>query len=183
MILVDAGDREVGTAAKLDAHRSGALHRAVSVLVGDGNGNFLLQQRAEDKYHSPGLWTNSCCGHPRPHESAQGAAVRRLFEEMGVSCSLEHVGSFQYRAELGNGLTENEIDHVFVGHWRGDPRPDPSEVSRWRWMSLSDIQEEMARHPERFTAWFAQVLHSATRGASAPAGALQHAPERPAHVD
>ena len=163
VVLVDDADREVGLAPKLGAHRSGALHRAVSVFVSDGAGNVLLQQRAAGKYHSPRLWTNTCCGHPRPDEDTIDAAARRLHDEMGIQCRLEHAGTFRYRAPLDGGLVEHEIDHVFVGRWRGRPAPDPSEVGGWRWVPVGTLRADLAAHPETYTAWLAPALEVAVR--------------------
>ena len=163
VIVVDASDRAVGTAPKLDAHVAGMLHRAVSVFVADGEGRVLLQRRADAKYHSAGLWTNSACGHPRPGESPVEAAARRLREEMGVDCALEHAGTFHYRAELGNGLVEHEIDHVFVGTWTGEPAPDPGEVGAWRWVPLGELARDVRERQSRYTAWLASALATARR--------------------
>jgi isopentenyl-diphosphate delta-isomerase len=157
VVLVDAQDRAVGTASKLDAHRSGALHRAFSVFVFDRRGRLLLQRRALAKYHSGGLWTNTCCGHPRPGEAVSDAAVRRLREEMGIACPLRPAGAFTYRASLGE-LEEHEFDHVLVGRFDGDPRPEPDEVAAWRWAAPDDLSRELAEAPGRFTAWFGRAL-------------------------
>jgi isopentenyl-diphosphate delta-isomerase len=157
VVLVDERDRETGTAPKLDAHRSGALHRAFSVMVFDRHHRVLLQRRARDKYHSGGLWANTCCGHPRPGESVVEAARRRLMEEMGIGADLRPVGTFTYRARLGD-LEEHEFDHVLVGRYDGDPRPDPAEVEAWRWVAPADAAAELAAFPERFAVWFGQVL-------------------------
>ena len=161
VIVVDVEDRAVGSAPKLEAHVAGMLHRAVSVFVTDGAGRVLLQRRALEKYHSAGLWTNSCCGHPRPGETPVQAAARRLVEEMGVRCALVPAGTFHYRADLPNGLVEHEIDHVFVGTWQGEPRPDPSEVAEWRWVTLGELQRDLREHPSRYTAWLAPALAQA----------------------
>ena len=158
VILVDEGDRELGSAAKLEVHRSGRLHRAFSVFVLNERGEVLMQRRAGDKYHSGGLWSNTCCGHPRPGEATAAAARRRLGEEMGLDCELEPLGAFTYRAELADGLVEHEVDHVFVGRAGGDPDPNPSEVGAWRGVRPSDLRREMRRAPERFTPWLAGAL-------------------------
>ena len=125
VILVDEHDREIGTDAKLSAHAAGKLHRAFSVFIFDTDGNMLLQRRAATKYHSGGLWSNTCCSHPRPGESVHEAAQRRLQEEMGLDCSLQLALSFTYRKELGNGLSEYEYNHVFLGQFNGTPAPNP----------------------------------------------------------
>jgi isopentenyl-diphosphate delta-isomerase len=164
VVLVDAGDRAVGTAPKLAAHRTGALHRAFSVFVFDGRGRLLLQRRAAAKYHSGGLWTNSCCGHPRPGEAVLDAAGRRLREEMGISCVLRPVGAFTYRARLGE-LEEHEFDHVLVGRFDGEPVPDPGEVAAWRWVEPGEAARELAASPEAFTAWFGRALALASPAA------------------
>ncbi len=158
VVLVDEHDAEVGTGEKLAVHRSGALHRAFSVFVFDESGRLLLQRRAATKYHSPGLWSNTCCGHPRPGEETANAASRRLREELGFTCQLRHVGSFIYRAAFTNGLMEHELDHVFAGAFNGMPTPDPSEVSECRWVTLGDLGREMAGSPEEFTAWLKPAL-------------------------
>lgn|SRR5574341_756339 len=157
VILVDQRDNAVGEAEKLDAHRSGALHRAFSVFVLDPEGRVLLQRRAQSKYHSGGLWSNTCCGHPRPGEDTQAAAVRRLEEEMGFRCALTPLGTFVYRAQLGT-LVEHEYDHVFVGRFDGSPTPDPAEVAEWRWVRLDELEAGLAAHPEHYTVWLARAL-------------------------
>ena len=142
-------------------HTSGQLHRAISVFVFDAEDNLLLQRRAETKYHSAGLWSNTCCGHPRPGENTHRAAHRRLREEMGIECPLRHVLSFVYRTDLGNGLSEHEYDHVFVGRIEepgGTPVPNPDEVAEWRWLPVAAASEESEAHPERYTAWFGIAL-------------------------
>lgn len=158
VILVDAADVPLGTAGKLEAHRAGALHRAFSVLVLNGRDELLLQRRARGKYHSGGLWSNSCCSHPRPGESTLDAAHRRLREEMGFDCPLSTACSFVYRAEVGGGLVEHEYDHIFLGRWDGAPEPDPAEVDGWRWVGLADVRRDVARRPARYTFWFRVAL-------------------------
>jgi isopentenyl-diphosphate Delta-isomerase len=160
VILVDADDVEIGTAPKLEAHRSGVLHRAFSVFILNSAGDLLLQRRAAGKYHSPGLWSNTCCGHPRPGEDTRAAAERRLYEEMGVQCEVERLGGFTYRAQFADGLWEHEFDHVFVGVYDGEPRPDPAEVGEWRWQEMEAVREEVHRDPRAFTAWFGLALAS-----------------------
>lgn len=158
VILVDAEDTPVGTADKLAAHRAGQLHRAFSVFVLNDDGAVLLQRRAEGKYHSGGLWSNTCCSHPRPGEATEAAARRRLEEEMGFHCTLEPAFGMVYRADVGGGLVEHEYDHVLLGRWSGEPDPDPREVADWRWVPLAALKEEVARHPRRFTYWFRVAL-------------------------
>jgi len=161
VILVDERDREVGFAEKMQAHAEGLLHRAFSVFVFDGEGRLLLQRRALSKYHSGGLWSNTACGHPRPGETVAGAARRRLAEEMRVGCELRPGFEFIYRAELDNDLTEYEYDHVLVGSFDGEPRPDPAEVGDWRWVGLEELRGELAARPERYSYWLRVVLESA----------------------
>jgi isopentenyl-diphosphate Delta-isomerase len=158
VVLVDISDCAIGTEDKLAAHRSGVLHRAFSVFVFDGARNLLLQRRARTKYHSGGLWANSCCGHPRPGESVQAAATRRLYEEMGFGCELRTLTSFVYRADVGKGLVEHEYDHVLVGRFDGAPAPDPGEVEEWRWVRMNSLAGEIAEHDDRFAAWFPIAL-------------------------
>ena len=158
VILVDGEDNAIGTADKLEAHRKGQLHRAFSVFVLDDAGRMLLQRRAEGKYHSGGLWSNACCSHPRPGEATEDAAARRLVEEMGIDCRPEPAFELVYRADVGGGLVEYEYDHIFLGHWTGEPSPDPAEVSEWRWVSLSELKQEVALHPRHFTYWFRVAL-------------------------
>ena len=154
MVLVDEDDRVVGTGEKLKTHRSGALHRAFSVIVWNSAGELLLQQRSAGKYHSGSLWTNACCGHPGPDEDVAAAANTRLRQEMGFECPLEPLGRIRYRAELDNGLTEHELVHVFRGIYDGPVVPNPQEADDYRWTTLEDVQSDMAAHPQRFTAWF-----------------------------
>jgi isopentenyl-diphosphate delta-isomerase len=158
VIIVDDQDREVGQAEKLLVHLTSRLHRAFSVFVFDAAGRMLLQRRARDKYHSGGLWSNTCCGHPRPGESAVVAAERRLQEEMGFSCKLTPACTVRYHLELGGGLAEHEYDHVFVGVFEGSPVPDPGEVHDWCWIDRHSLQEALRRRPGEFTRWFSVIL-------------------------
>ncbi|MBR9990339.1 MAG: isopentenyl-diphosphate Delta-isomerase [Gemmatimonadetes bacterium] len=154
VILVTPDDVPVGVHGKQGAHVDGLLHRAFSVFVVDSSGRLLLQQRAWTKYHSAGLWSNTCCSHPRPGESTAAAAQRRLFEEMGFNCPIETAFSFVYRADVGGGLIEHEYDHVFIGRFDGDPAPDAAEVADWRWITPRELEREMRERPDRFTYWF-----------------------------
>lgn len=158
VILVDERDREVGAGEKLAVHRAGQLHRAFSVFVVDAKGRLLLQRRAPGKYHSAGLWSNTCCGHPRPGEATAAAAHRRLREEMGFECPLTAAFSFVYRADLGNGLTEHELDHVFIGSFRGTPRPDPGEVAEWRAVPVGELRADLGARPQTYSAWLPTAL-------------------------
>ena len=154
VVLVDASDRALGTAPKLEAHRAGYLHRAISVILRDSAGRLLLQKRHAGKYHSGGLWTNACCSHPRPGETTGQAAQRRLAEEMGVSCRLEPLLLVTYRADVGRAMIEHEVVHVFDGLFEGPVRPDPREADGFAWVPAEELRAELARDGQRFTAWF-----------------------------
>ncbi len=158
VILVDERDRELGISEKLEAHRAGALHRAFSIFVFDGDRRLLLQQRARTKYHSGGLWSNTCCGHPRPGEETMVAAHRRLREEMNFDCELRAAFSFLYRAELAGQLVEHEYDHVFVGAFDDVPAPDATEVADWRWVSMAELRRELRAHPDAYSYWLRFAL-------------------------
>ncbi len=153
VVLVNEQDDVLGSMEKLEAHRKGALHRAFSVFLFDAGGRLLMQQRAANKYHSALLWTNTCCSHPRPGESLETAAKRRLQEEMGMDAHVKHRFSFIYNATFENGLQEHELDHVFFGRANGLPAPDPDEVNAWRFVEMDVLRTEMERSPEQFTAW------------------------------
>ena len=161
VVLVDDQDRDAGTLGKLEAHRGGMRHRAFSVFIFDERGHLMLQRRAMGKYHSPGLWSNTCCGHPRPGEEVRAAAERRLMEEMGLACTLHQVFSFTYRAELGDGMIEHELDHVFIGTTDRTPYPDPDEVMEWRCIGRNALDSELASAPAHFTAWLPLCMHKA----------------------
>lgn len=163
VILVDPDDHDLGTAEKLHAHRHGLLHRAVSAFLFDASGRQLLQRRATIKYHSAGLWSNACCGHPRPGESPAAAVARRLSEEMGIVVPLTPRFRFTYRAELDGGLVEHEVDHLFTGTFDGIPEPDPAEVSAWRWIDPPALATELTQTPDAFTAWFRLLLPEVLR--------------------
>ncbi len=154
VVLVDEQDNEVGLMEKQQAHIEGKLHRAVSVFIFNSKKQLLLQRRASTKYHSPNLWTNTCCSHPREGEPAKRAATRRLGEEMQLSCPLKHAFSFIYNAKLDNDLTEHEFDHVFTGIADGVPKPDPAEVSEWRYITIDELDKELRTNPKQFTEWF-----------------------------
>jgi isopentenyl-diphosphate delta-isomerase len=156
--LVDERDNELGVMEKIAAHREAALHRAISVFIFNSNGEMLLQQRAAGKYHSGLLWTNTCCSHPRPGEGLMEAASRRLFEEMGLRCTLQHQFSFLYKADLGNEMTEHEYDHVYFGYTDDVPLADPDEVSAWAYRNVADIATRIAEQPAVFTAWFKLIF-------------------------
>lgn len=158
VILVDRDDRPVGQAPKLEAHEKGLLHRAVSVLLFNSQGELLIQRRAACKYHSGGLWANSCCSHPAVGETVAQAAGRRLREELGISAPLHHLRTFIYRARLDRGMVEHELDHVFVGRSDRLPVPDPGEVSEYRYLPLPEIRREMLLHPDQYAVWFRIML-------------------------
>ena len=154
VILVDVNDRSIGKMEKLEAHKLGALHRAFSVFIFNKKNELLLQQRAFTKYHSAGLWTNTCCSHPRPGENTSNAAKRRLLEEMGIETLLEHKTHFIYKTAFDNNLTEHEFDHVFVGVSDSKPRINKEEVNTYRYLSINSVKEEIKNHPDKFTSWF-----------------------------
>lgn len=154
VILVDENDLPVGHMEKMEAHRKALLHRAFSVFIFNNKGAMLLHQRAADKYHSAGLWSNACCSHPAPGQETLPAAEKRLQEEMGITTPLEHVFSFTYKAPFENGLTEYEFDHVFVGCYDGPITPNAAEVQDYKYADLESLEQELARQPEKYTAWF-----------------------------
>lgn len=154
VILVNEYDAPLGTMEKMEAHRKALLHRAFSVFIVNGKGEMLLQQRSLQKYHSAGLWTNACCSHPRPGEDTRDAAIRRLWEELGFTTSLEKIFDFTYRSEFDNGLTEFEFDHVFIGAYDQAVSPNKEEVSNYSFMSLEEIRAGLASDPQKYTAWF-----------------------------
>jgi isopentenyl-diphosphate delta-isomerase len=158
VILVDEQDNDIGVMEKLRAHREGKLHRAFSIFIFNAKNELLLQQRALDKYHSGGLWTNTCCSHPRPHETVKDAAHWRLFEEMGIACELSIKTSFIYQTPFENGLTEHELDYVLTGTIHTDPVINPAEVNAFRWLSMEAVRKEVALHPEHYTSWFKIAL-------------------------
>ncbi len=156
--LVDSNDCIIGAEEKLVVHQKGLLHRAFSILIFNKNGEMLIHQRALHKYHSGGLWTNACCGHPNAGESMETAVHRRLKEEMGFDCPLEMKFIFQYRAEFENGLIENEIDHVYVGEFNNDFTFNPEEVADYKWVNLENVQKDVNLNPAKYTIWFNKIL-------------------------
>jgi isopentenyl-diphosphate delta-isomerase len=156
--LVNKKDEEVGIEEKIKTHREGKLHRAFSIFVFNSKGELLLQKRAGTKYHSAGLWSNTCCSHPLPGEPLEKAVHRRLKEEMGFDCKLKEIFSFIYKAKLGNNIFEHEYDHVFLGKFDGEPKPNPEEVSEWRWVSLEKLKKDVEENPEKYTYWFRACL-------------------------
>ena len=154
VILVDAEDNPIGMMDKMEAHEKALLHRAFSVFVFNKKGELMLQQRAKEKYHSPLLWTNTCCSHQKQGETNIEAGKRRLQEEMGFSCDLEEVFSFIYKAPFDNGLTEHELDHVMVGKYEKDPSINRQEVAAFKWMPIDDVKKDIESKPEIYTEWF-----------------------------
>jgi isopentenyl-diphosphate delta-isomerase len=154
VVLVDAADREIGTAPKLAVHREGRLHRAISVQIADRRGRLLLQKRHIGKYHSGGLWTNTCCSHPRPGETTLQAAQRRLAGEMGIVCALTPLFTTTYRANLDNEMIEHEVVHVLGGSYEGPIRADPREADGYDWVTPAALREDVTAKAERYSAWF-----------------------------
>ena len=154
VILVDTNDEPIGLMEKMAAHEQALLHRAFSVFVLNDKNEVMLQQRASQKYHSPLLWTNTCCSHQRAGESNTQAGKRRLEEEMGFKTELKELFHFIYKAPFDNGLTEHELDHVMIGYSNQEPKINPEEVESWKWMKIEDIKNDMEIHPEIYTVWF-----------------------------
>jgi len=154
VILVNEQDEQLGLMPKMEAHEKASLHRAFSVFIFNGKGELLLQQRAKEKYHSPLLWTNTCCSHQRNGETNLEAGKRRLQEEMGFACNLKEVFWFVYKAPFDNGLTEHELDHVMVGYYDNDPVINREEVESFQWMQMEDVEKDIAQNSERYTEWF-----------------------------
>lgn len=154
IISVDEEDKKLGPIEKMEAHKNGTLHRAFSILVFNSRNQLLLQKRAKGKYHSPGLWTNTCCSHPRFGESLIHAVNRRLKEEMGFTCELEEIYSFKYRVKFQNNLIENEYDHVFAGKYDGNVEINKEEVEEYKWVSLDELKIDIKNNPDLYTYWF-----------------------------
>ncbi|HET8855556.1 MAG TPA: isopentenyl-diphosphate Delta-isomerase [Salinimicrobium sp.] len=154
VILVNEQDEQIGLMPKMEAHRKALLHRAFSVFVFNKKGELMIQQRALGKYHSPGLWTNTCCSHQREGESNINAGRRRLMEEMGFTTDLKDSISFIYKAPFDNGLTEHEFDHILIGNFDGEPEINPEEVHSWKWISLDELKESLIENPDIYTEWF-----------------------------
>ncbi|MCC8146192.1 MAG: isopentenyl-diphosphate Delta-isomerase [Bacteroidales bacterium] len=158
VILVDEYDNPLGTMPKMEAHKKGLLHRAFSVLIFNTEGEMLLQRRAFDKYHSGGLWTNTCCSHPAPGIEIADAAVKRLQEEMGIRAEIYPITSFIYQAHLDHGLQEHELDHVYVGVSDEVPEPNPEEVCEYKYLSVKKIRTNILENPDSYTEWFKIIL-------------------------
>lgn len=154
VILVDEQDMPVGAMEKMEVHQKALLHRAFSIFIFNERGEMLLHKRADKKYHSGGLWTNACCSHPRPGEDTLAAAGKRLQEEMGIVTDIKKAFDFIYRAELDNGLTEHEFDHVFTGVYNGEIVPDKEEVSDYCYKAIDEIKDSIRTHPQKYTEWF-----------------------------
>ncbi len=154
VILVDINDNQIGLMEKIEAHQKAVLHRAFSVFIFNDKKELLLQQRAAHKYHSPNLWTNTCCSHQNEGETNLQAGKRRLQEEMGMACSLEEAFSFIYKAPFDNGLTEHELDHVMIGYSNENPKINNNEVANFKWMSINSIKNDIFENPNNYTAWF-----------------------------
>lgn len=158
VILVNENDEQIGLMPKIEAHEKALLHRAFSVFIFNDKNELMLQQRGLDKYHSPGLWTNTCCSHQRDGESNIQAGKRRLQEEMGFVVDLTETISFMYKAPFDNGLTEHEYDHVLLGNYNDDPVINPDEVASWKWMPLEEVRADIAARPEIYTEWFKVIF-------------------------
>ncbi|MDC3308801.1 isopentenyl-diphosphate Delta-isomerase [Crocinitomicaceae bacterium] len=156
--LVNPNDEPIGSMEKLEAHQKGLLHRAISVLIFNSKGEMLLQRRALKKYHSPGLWTNTCCSHPYPFEIPEDAASRRLNEEMNIESKLNFAFKFIYKTEFSNGLIENELDHVFIGYSDETPHLNTDEAVAFRWVTIKDLQRDIEKNPENYTVWFKIII-------------------------
>jgi len=156
--IVDENDNEIGEEEKIKAHQEGKLHRAFSIFVFNSKGQMLIQKRVKTKYHSGGLWTNTCCSHPRPGEPIEKAAHRRLKEEMGFDCEIREIFSFTYRVKFDNDLSENEYDHLFLGKFDGKPMPNSKEVEDWMFIDLDELKKDIKNNPEKFTHWFKIAL-------------------------
>jgi isopentenyl-diphosphate delta-isomerase len=154
VILVDEKDNQIGTGEKLDTHKKGILHRAFSIIIYNTKGEMMLQLRAKTKYHGGGLWTNACCGHPRPGEDLMAAMKRRLREEMGFECELTKMFEYIYQVKLDKGMTEHEFLHVFKGTFDGVPNLNPEEADDWKWISMKDLKTDMKKNPQNYTPWF-----------------------------
>lgn len=160
VILVDEHDAVLGFADKMEAHEKGLLHRAISLLHFNSAGELLLQKRADGKYHSAGLWTNTCCSHPHVEESTKDAVIRRAKQEMGITVNPIHAFTFTYKTEFSNGLTEHEVDHVFISTSDVIPVTDPSEVSDWKYVSVDQIRADVQMNPHNYTFWFRLILNN-----------------------
>ena len=154
VILVDEKDKQVGVGEKLETHRKGILHRGFSVFIFNSKGEMMLQKRAMTKYHGAGLWSNACCGHPRPNEDLMVAMKRRLREEMGFGCELQRMFEYVYKVNLDKGMMEHEFLHVYKGVFDGTPKVNPEEADDWKWISMEELRDDLKKHFEKYSAWF-----------------------------
>lgn len=162
IILVDENDKQIGTEGKLKAHHEGKLHRAFSIFVFNSKNELLLQKRVKSKYHSGGLWSNTCCSHPKPDEDIQKAAHRRLKEEMGFDCDLKEKFSLIYKTDFPNNLTENEFDHVLIGKFNSEPKINLEEASEYKWIDLTKLKKDIENDPQQYTFWLKSILPKIT---------------------
>lgn len=154
VVLVDLNDNDLGTMEKMKAHYEGVLHRAFSIFIFNSKGELMIHQRALSKYHSPGLWTNTCCSHPQLNQEVINNAHTRLYEEMGFDCGFSEAFTFVYKAEVGQGLIEHEFDHVFIGISDQHPTINPDEVEAWKYMSMDNLRSDIENNPDLYTEWF-----------------------------
>ncbi len=160
VVLVDEDDNQIGLMPKMEAHLKGKLHRAFSIIIFNSDRKILLQKRASTKYHTPNLWSNTCCSHQREGEDNINAGKRRLNEEMGFVTNLYNFSSFIYRVEFSNGLIEHENDHIMLGVFDGNPKPNPNEVDEWKWIDIDILAEDMQINPDHYTAWFMIIMNN-----------------------
>ena len=160
VVLVDKDDNQIGLMPKMEAHLKGKLHRAFSIIIFNSDRKILLQKRASTKYHTPNLWSNTCCSHQREDEENIEAGKRRLNEEMGFITNLYNFSSFIYRVEFSNGLIEHENDHIMLGIFDGTPKPNPNEVDEWKWIDIDILVKDMKINPDQYTAWFMIIMNN-----------------------
>lgn len=169
VVLVDEQDNELGSMEKMEAHNKGVLHRAFSVLLFNSKGEVLLQKRSSNKYHSAGLWTNTCCSHPKPSEKMEDAVARRLKEEMGIEIQPEYAYKFLYKVKLDNNLVEHELDHVYVGLFNDEPIINSHEVENWKFVGLAEVKKDILQNPKAYTYWFRLIMNHPELEVSIPA--------------
>lgn len=162
VVLVDKSGKEIGKEEKLKAHREGKMHRAFSIFIFNKKRELLLQKRAESKYHSSGLWSNTCCSHPRTGFDLKEEAKKRLKEEMGIKADLKEIFSFIYKAKVGE-LIEHEFDYVFIGKFDGEPKPNEKEVADWKWLTEKELRKDIQKNPEKYTPWLKIILNKVFR--------------------
>lgn len=159
VILVNQDDKAIGKLEKMEAHKRGVLHRAFSVFLFNSNNELLIQQRADEKYHTPGLWSNTCCSHPAPNETLEEAVHRKLKQEMGITTRVEKKFVFTYKSPVNDNLIENEVDHIYAGKYNDVPVPNPDEVKSWRYVSLQELRKEISENEKNFTPWFKLLMN------------------------